>query len=182
MKPLLTGTSLYFSGLHEDDAPLLVKWSQNEKLQRLLDALPYKPKSEDEVKKWIGGEEDNAYRLGIRLKDSGRLIGYAELDGILWAHRVGGLSIIIGEEECQGMGYGREAMECVLAYAFGELNLHRLQLTVFSYNTRAIRLYETLGFTKEGSFREFLQRDGERHDMHLYGMLSDEWQKRKKEG
>ncbi|NQD68298.1 GNAT family N-acetyltransferase [Bacillus haikouensis] len=182
MKQLLTGRNLYLTGLQEDDVPLLVKWSENEKLQRLLDALPYKPKSEDEVKKWIAGEEHNSYRLAIRLKESGRLIGYAELDGILWAHRVGGLSIIIGEEVCQGKGYGREAMECVLAFAFEELNLHRLQLTVFSYNIRAIRLYESLGFTKEGSFREFLQRDGERHDMHLYGMLSAEWYKRRKEG
>ncbi|MGR3763490.1 GNAT family N-acetyltransferase [Rossellomorea sp. NS-SX7] len=182
MKQLLTGTNLYLSGLHEDDAELLVKWSQNEKLQRLLDALPFKPKSENEVKDWIGGGEHNSYRLAIRLKESSRLIGYVEIDGILWAHRVGGLSIIIGEEECLGKGYGREAMECIMAFAFEELNLHRLQLTVFSYNIQAIRLYESLGFTKEGSFREFLQRDGQRHDMHLYGLLAEEWNTRRKEG
>ncbi|MEL3973022.1 GNAT family protein [Rossellomorea oryzaecorticis] len=182
MNQLLNGKNIYLTGFHEDDVYLLTKWGRNEKLQRLLDALPYKPKSEDELKKWMDGDEQNTYRLAIRLKDSGRLIGYAELDGILWAQRVGGLSILIGEDECQGKGYGKEAMECVLAYAFGELNLHRLQLTVFSYNTRAIRLYESLGFTKEGSFREFLQRDGERHDMHLYGMLSHEWNKHRKEG
>ncbi|MBH9966436.1 GNAT family N-acetyltransferase [[Bacillus] enclensis] len=181
MKSLLTGQHIHLTSLSEDDAGLLMKWSRNEKLQRLLDALPYKPKSEDEVKKWIGGEDQSTRLFAIRLKDSGRLIGYAELDGILWAHRVGGLSILIGEEEYQGRGLGREAMECLLDFSFRELNLHRLQLTVFSYNTHAIRLYENLGFTKEGSFREFLQRDGKRHDMYLYGMLADEWQN-KKEG
>lgn len=56
-----------------------------------------------------------------------------------------------------------------------ELNLHKLQLTVFSYNTRAVSIYESLGFKREGSFREFLERDGRRHDMYLYGLLKREW-------
>ena len=59
---------------------------------------------------------------------------------------------------------------------FDELNLHRVQLTVFDYNKRAIALYEKLGFQHEGTFREFLHRDGRRYDMHLYGLLRREWQ------
>ncbi|MDW2877477.1 MULTISPECIES: GNAT family N-acetyltransferase [Bacillaceae] len=57
------------------------------------------------------------------------------------------------------------------------MNLHRLQLTVFSYNSRAIRLYEKFGFKKEGAFREFMERNGQRYDMFLYGLLRREWQK-----
>lgn len=53
----------------------------------------------------------------------------------------------------------------------------RLLLTaVFAYNEPAIALYENLGFRHEGTFREFLQRDGVRHDMHLYGLLRPEWE------
>ncbi len=50
-----------------------------------------------------------------------------------------------------------------------------MQLTVFSYNTRAIALYEKLGFQREGVYREFIQRDGARYDMYLYGLLRCEW-------
>jgi len=57
-----------------------------------------------------------------------------------------------------------------------ELNLHRLCLTVFSYNEAAIALYRQLGFRHEGTYREHLQRDGQRHDMHLYGILRREWE------
>ncbi|MCZ7546462.1 MAG: GNAT family N-acetyltransferase [Anaerolineae bacterium] len=74
-----------------------------------------------------------------------------------------------------GQGYGRAAIALALAFAFDELNLHRVQLTVFSYNTRAIALYEGLGFRREGVYREFLHRDGARHDMLLYGLLAREW-------
>jgi len=46
---------------------------------------------------------------------------------------------------------------------------------VFSYNQRAIALYEKLGFRREGIFREHLERDGTRFDMYLYGILRPEW-------
>ena len=68
------------------------------------------------------------------------------------------------------------ALRLLLRFAFDELNLYRVQLTVFSYNPRAIRLYEKLGFRHEGTFREFVQRDGARHDMLLYGLLRQEWE------
>ena len=57
-------------------------------------------------------------------------------------------------------------MRLALRFAFHELNLHRLQLTVFGYNEAAIRLYERLGFTREGHVpRIHLLRDGQRYDM-----------------
>jgi RimJ/RimL family protein N-acetyltransferase len=86
------------------------------------------------------------------------------------------LGIGIGDREQWGKGYGREAMELVLRYGFHELNLHRIQLTVFEYNERAIALYEKLGFRREGVYREFMQRDGKRYDMLLYGLLRREWE------
>ena len=38
--------------------------------------------------------------------------------------------------------------------------LHRLELTVMAHNTRAIRLYERMGFTVEGRRSECLLIDG----------------------
>jgi RimJ/RimL family protein N-acetyltransferase len=47
---------------------------------------------------------------------------------------------------------------------------------VFSYNLRSLTLFEKLGFQREGVFPEFLQRDGRRHDMILFGLLCHEWE------
>ena len=38
-----------------------------------------------------------------------------------------------------------------------------------------IALVESLGFQREGTFREFIHRDGQRYDMLLYGLLRREW-------
>ncbi|KAK7955154.1 hypothetical protein PG988_015848 [Apiospora saccharicola] len=69
-----------------------------------------------------------------------------------------------------GRGYGGEAIEWGLGFAFRMANLHRVTLTAFSYNGRALRLYERLGFARESCMRE---------DVCIYfGMLEDEWRAR----
>ena len=76
----------------------------------------------------------------------------------------------------EGLAVSEEQIRKAVRFGFHELNLHRIQLTVFSYNERAVALYEKLGFTREGVYREHLQRDGQRHDMYLYGLLRREWE------
>ncbi len=114
--------------------------------------------------------------FGVRLHAGDELIGVVELDGILWNQQSSWLSIGIGEAARRGQGYGAETLRLALDFAFRELNLHRVQLSVFSYNVAAIALYEKLSFTREGAYREFLQRDGQRYDMYLYGLLRREWE------
>ncbi|WP_229735927.1 GNAT family N-acetyltransferase [Kroppenstedtia guangzhouensis] len=86
------------------------------------------------------------------------MIGFVEMDGLLWNHRTGWISIGIGSPEYRGRGWGREEMSIALRFAFLELNLHRLQLTAFSYNTDAIRLYERLGLPGRGPIGDFWSR------------------------
>jgi RimJ/RimL family protein N-acetyltransferase len=79
----------------------------------------------------------------------------------------------------RGRGFGSEAIELVLAYAFGEepegLGLHRVSLDVLSINPRARVLYESLGFVEEGRLRE-AHRDGEFWcDAIVMAILEDDW-------
>ena len=90
------------------------------------------------------------------------------------------MSIGLGDSANWGKRYGNEATRLALGFASNELHLHRVQLTVFDYNPRAIHLYEKLGFQQEGIYREFLQRDGRRFDMYLYGLLGHEWEARER--
>lgn len=62
-----------------------------------------------------------------------------------------------------------------LEYGFSELNLHRVSLTVFEYNPRAIRTYEECGFQHEGRIRQFMLRDGKRWDALQMGLPHAEW-------
>jgi RimJ/RimL family protein N-acetyltransferase len=155
----------------------MAAWWADADFLRLYDSSPAFPQSVAQLAKRLEDSEQGKtnFLMGIRPLDEDKLIGLAELDGIIWPHGTSAVSIAIGEQAERGKGYGREAMSLILDFAFRELNLHRVFLTVFSYNTTAIAMYEKLGFTREGAHREHLQRDGQRFDMVLYGMLRREW-------
>ena len=87
-----------------------------------------------------------------RLEDE-RLIGMTALWHAFNPHHTAFVSIGIGEREFWGKGYGTEAMNLVLEFGFGELNLHRVNLVTFEINPRSIRSYEKVGFVHEGNLR-----------------------------
>lgn len=174
---LLRGEQVRLTAVTPTDLPVLTKWWSDADFLRLYDSVPAYPKTEAQLAKRIeeGQKADTTFLFAIRPLSTNDLLGLLELDGVMWSHGTSFVSIAIGEAENRGKGYGREAMQLALEFAFRELNLHRVCLTVFSYNLAAINLYESLGFIREGIYREHLQRDGQRHDMILYGQLHDEW-------
>ncbi|MCM1991615.1 GNAT family N-acetyltransferase [Oceanirhabdus seepicola] len=102
-------------------------------------------------------------------------IGITTLLNIDFYNRNAEFIIDIGEKEYWGKGYGKEAMVLMLQLAFLELNLNRVYLRVFSFNERAIKLYEKIGFLYEGRLREAIFRDGKWHDIVNMGMLQREY-------
>lgn len=179
----MTATSLFYgervrlTALRPDDAQTMARWYEDGEFGRLFDANPSFPKTDTALSRWMDNTErdKDAFALAIRLLYSDDMIGYVDIDGIQWTNRCGWMAIGIGSPANRRKGYGKEAMQLALRFAFHELNLHRIQLSVFSYNEAAIRLYEGLGFQREGVFREFILRDGQRYDMILYGILAREW-------
>lgn len=177
---ILQGEKVRLTALDKEDLPTFTKWYEDAGFARLLDAVPAVPKSQAQWATWLEELEKakDSFYFAIRPAHANSLLGFLELDGVLWTHGNCWLGIGLGDRENWDKGYGREAVELALRFAFHELNLHRVQLSVFSYNERAIILYEKLGFSREGVFREHLHRDGRRYDMFLYGLLRREWQAR----
>jgi RimJ/RimL family protein N-acetyltransferase len=56
------------------------------------------------------------------------------------------LSLVLGEPSSWGQGLGGEALELLLAFAFGPLALKRVWLVVRADNERAVRLFSRTGF------------------------------------
>ncbi|KAJ3472753.1 hypothetical protein NLG97_g10740 [Lecanicillium saksenae] len=80
-------------------------------------------------------------------------------------------------EEHQNKGYGREAINWSLDYAFQWANMHRLAIGCLSYNERAMHLYESMGFVKESHMRSCFYKNGRYHDLIEFAMLRTEWEK-----
>ena len=80
-------------------------------------------------------------------------------------------------EPFRGMGYGGEAINWALDWAFRAANLHRIGIVAFSYNVDALKLYRKLGFVDEGCDRQALYRNRAWYDAVRLSMLEDEWEK-----
>ncbi len=172
----LAGPRVRLDATTSEDAVQVALWHRDGVFLRHLDAEPASPTTADTlVDRWRAIRAAGGFPCAVRtLGAEPQLVGLVALDEVLWPQRGGWLAMEIDPHQW-GQGYGREALSLLLRFAFDELNLRRLSLTVFSYNARAIRLYEGFGFQREGAFREFLVRDGQPYDMLLYGLLEREW-------
>jgi ribosomal-protein-alanine N-acetyltransferase len=77
-----------------------------------------------------------------------------------------------------GNGFATEGITAVLHFAFTHMNLNRVDATTIADNHRSVRLLQRLGFTREGTRRDYSwEEDGTFHDSAIYGLLCNEWQK-----
>ncbi|KAJ4158025.1 uncharacterized protein LMH87_008572 [Akanthomyces muscarius] len=76
----------------------------------------------------------------------------------------------------RGKGYGREALNWGVDWAFRHAGLHSLSLTTIGFNEIGQRLYEKVGFTFVGRRREVLWVDRQWHDELIYSMTEREWE------
>ena len=114
--------------------------------------------------------------LAVHLRDGDRLIGTCALSQLDSDNGSALYHITIGEKDVWGRGYGTEATRLMLGHAFGRLNLHRIALSVFSFNERAIRSYQSCGFIIEGRAREAIWRDGRWWDEISMSVLHSDWE------
>jgi ribosomal-protein-alanine N-acetyltransferase len=105
----------------------------------------------------------------------GSVIGLMGLHSWQRHHRRAELGYDIART-CWGAGYAMEAARAVLRFGFTTMGLHRVQAHTIADNHRSVRLLTGLGFTREGTLRQFsLEDDGAYHDSAAFGLLRAEW-------
>jgi RimJ/RimL family protein N-acetyltransferase len=117
------------------------------------------------------GPDGTIIHYAIHTLDQDAFIGYGMIALINRYHRNCKLGIVIGDRNRWGQGYAREALEAVIQYCFDTLHMHRIGAEIYSHNQRSIRLFERLGFQREGALRENVLKRGMYVDELLYGLL-----------
>jgi ribosomal-protein-alanine N-acetyltransferase len=85
------------------------------------------------------------------------------------------------DEALAGQGYAPEALVVVLRFAFEELDLHRLQISIIPRNTASRRVADKLELRNEGVAERYLQIDGRWEDHVRYAITAEEWAERRDE-
>ncbi|MEI4828443.1 GNAT family protein [Bacillus sp. FJAT-53711] len=172
---LFHGKYVRLSAIKPEDAKVMEKWSEDAEYLRNVDTDIALPKTKEQFEA-EGRQISNGAYFPLRTILDNELIGFVAIHKIEWNNRSGLLAIGIGEVKHRSKGYGTDALQLVLRFAFHELNLDRVGLDVIEYNTRAIRAYEKVGFLHEGRIRSAVYRDGKRYDRIIMGILRSEWE------
>lgn len=177
---LLVGKKVRLTVFKEEDLSSLENWYNDIEFLRLYDVIAAFPKSSSQLSEMLQDirKADDKYMFAVRTIDENKLVGVTGFENILWNNGSAVIYIGLGDVGARGKGIGREALALTIAFGFDELNLHRIQLNVLAYNEPAIKLYEGIGFKREGTYRECIHRAGRRYDMYLYGLLRKEWENR----
>jgi RimJ/RimL family protein N-acetyltransferase len=166
---------IYLDNINKEDMPSLYRWFSDIEFLTSYDYVLPIPMTKEKVEQSIAdyNEENNSIIFAIRATEDAHnpIIGVAGYYDIIKDNQVATLFIGIGDKNQQGKGYGKKALDELLNYGFKILKLHRIQLNVMSFNASAIALYEKAGFKKEGIMKEFVLRDGKRHDLYMYAKL-----------
>jgi RimJ/RimL family protein N-acetyltransferase len=139
------------------------------------------PMRPDEIERFFVARALGADSLAmaIHLRAGDRLIGTCALSQLDSDNGSALFHITIGEKDSWGRGHGTEATRLMIDHAFGGLGLHRIGLSVFSFNERAIRSYRSCGFLVEGRAREAIWRDGRWWDEIAMSILDSDWAARR---
>jgi RimJ/RimL family protein N-acetyltransferase len=136
------------------------------------------PLSMADEERWISEAPQNSarsVRLAIETKD-GVHIGMIKLHDVYPEERRCGLRVMIGDKAYWSNGYGTDAIVTLLRFAFDEMNLNRVWLLVFDFNTRAYACYLKCGFREEGRLRQHYYHRGRYWDTIAMGILRNEFE------
>ena len=173
--PALTTSRLVLRPVRDGDAEARFAIGNTPEIQRMfgMSQSEMEPITHETAQRWV--DHLKAHRFGWVIEIDGQLSGQIRLHTHIPEDRRAMLAVALLRPEKLGRGYGQEAVKAVMAFAFETLNLHRLGLRVFAFNTRAIASYAKSGFIEEGRERQTAYIDGVWHDDVIMGCLSHEF-------
>ena len=134
----------------------------------------YSPWNVDKMKKYIDGLAGYEYIFAICIKDNGEHIGNIKLGPIDWINRRAEISIMLGEKQHWGKGYGSQAVGLIVQYAFDTLSLHKLTAGCYASNVGSKNIFLKNGFKQEGILIKEFAFKGRYEDALRFGLLFED--------
>ena len=174
---MLIGEKCYLSPCRLEDAERWAEWFNDLEVTIPLGDEAYTPTSVEGEQEAIRDMlKDNAHVFSILDREMDLPIGRCMFFNVDTVNRTAMVGIVIGEKDHWDQGFGQEAVSLLLDYGFNLLNLHSVMLGTFSFNERAIRCYEKVGFKLIGRRREARIIAGQKYDLVLMDILADQFE------
>ena len=170
------GALVYLRPREPGDGETIHAWYQDTRIATLMGDLPrslaWRRSRYDAL---LAEEATDAYTFIICRLEDDLPVGRLDLFSIDRQNGSAAFGLAIGDPSMWGKGYGTDAVNAVMDFAFGQLRLERLWLDTDDHNARAQAIYEKCGFVREGVFRHAFYQDGRWSDDIRMAMIREEW-------
>lgn len=175
---MLKGKKIYLDTVEPDDLEQLRKWRNLPNFRKYF--REYQEINSDMQKKWYDAKvvnDNSTLMFAIRDNKTQELLGCCGLCYINWVHRNSDLSLYIGKDDSyiDDEGIAEEACQLLFDYGFKELNLKKIWTELYEFDNKKIELYQKLGMTIDGTWRDQYFYDGKWWDSKLLEIVSEEW-------
>ncbi len=159
---ILKGKRLQLRAVELSDIDLLYKWENDPSIWKISSTIT--PYSRFQIEEYVMNVQNDIYAskqlrlmaVGHSGEIKGKSIGAIDLFDFDPYHLRAGIGILL-REEFRGNGYASEALEILIKYAFGILNLRQLYSNVTPINTASISLFEKCGFERCGIKKDWVR-------------------------
>lgn len=159
---------------NRNDIPNKVRWINDTANNRFLHYdLPL---TEEKTSLWYDRIKDSDVRYDAVIEVDGVSVGLTGLLCIDIKNKKAEFYISMGEVAYKGKGVATQATRLMIEYAFLTLGLNKLYLHTEVENIAAQRLFEKVGFVKEGCAIQDLYSRGTFVDRYLYGLTRERWE------
>jgi len=174
MTNLIDKAAVKLRALEMKDLGNCYKWHNDPELYMSLGST-FRPVSLETEREWLTRKQAynaSELNLAICIQENDQHIGNIYLRSIDWIARNAELHIFIGSVEYRGKGYGTQAVQWLINYAFSYLGLRRLYLFVLADNQPAISMYNKCGFQSEGYLVGHYFKNGVFRDVAVMGIVA----------
>ena len=145
----LQGNTIYLRALEPEDLEFVYAIENDESIWEVSNTQT--PYSKFLIRQYLENAHQDIYeakqlRLAICLNSNSETIGLIDLFDFDPKNKRAGVGIVIQNEKHRNNGFGKQALELVLEYAFGQLQLHQLYANISIENKASIALFATFGF------------------------------------
>jgi RimJ/RimL family protein N-acetyltransferase len=167
--------SIKYIPLSREHIEYRTRWLADPEINQFLGTATRKGRDKKFHRDWFDKYEEGE-KIGERrffmIKVDEKIVGQVGFSNINKDDKNAELYITIGEKNYWGKGIGKEALKYIHNYGFRELGLHKINLTVHTNNTRAIRIYKKFGYKELGVYHDNIFWNGKYEDETLMEIIN----------
>mgnify|MGYP001773434106 CR=1 FL=1 len=171
----IRGKNVILRAISMKDANLLMELINDAETEKMLGGSSF-PVSHEGQEKWIVAQtgRTDVLRCIVALKENEEGIGTVILSDIDTKNGVAQVHIKLDKQRGRGKGYGSDALNTIVNYAFDEMRLNCIYGDVLEYNTVSRKLFEKCGFHRDGVLRSRVYKGGRYINVVSYSRLKED--------